>query len=546
MATVRPARRVRLAVPSLTIATTVGILARLSVLTSRPGLFRDDAWVIAPVRASGSTQLHLTWTFPGFALLERAIASLDPASTLIVQLLPFVAGVLAIPVLAWAVASVLGDRTKALVVATVLGLSPVALTYSGRAKPYTLELLAGAVLLVLAERARASQRTADLWRFALGCTVGVAISFAVLPVVVGGWIAVGWSAPRVAAAQRRVLGIGGTAALAAGAIVALTFHGTPPSLHAFWSPFYVDTASPGAFLRSLERIGGGLVHGFFDAPLLRADHPVASLVTLAALLALLVVARRFARRLGEVAIAPLATLGTAFALAALRVVPLGTGRTDLVLTGAVAIVLAGGLASDASLRRGCVTTLSSIAVSVGALAVVVASFTVSAPTYPTTEWGALAHALSHVQAGPGSAGGGPELVDVVVDAPLRYDWALDPSGLGHPTFVLSNDHEPGYTVRSNEPDLFVAPADPGDPDFAPAAWAATITADARGPWSTAGVEFFGITAQVVNPTTGPLGGGARTIHRSPLYLALLADGWRAGPTTFGQGVFVQVLTRANL
>jgi hypothetical protein len=163
-------------------------------------------------------------------------------------------------------------------------------------------------------------------------------------------------------------------------------------------------------------------------------------------------------------------------------------------------------------------------------------------------WNAVVAPIAAVRAVPTSSkdtAPGPELADIVIDAPLRYDWAIDPGGLAAPQFRITNATEPGYTVTSPSPALFVTPADPGDATYVPQLWAKQLTAASAGPWQRSAIVFFGITEQVVNPTTGPLGSGARVIHRSPLYNALLADGWVGQRTYFKPGVFAQVLVRSN-
>jgi len=543
-------RFVVLAHSSVVILFLIGLVARLQGLTTTSGLFRDDAWVIAPVRAPGAIATRLTWTFPGFAYLERSIAAISPTSTLLAQALPFLAGIAALPVLWWMIRQVIDQPRHALAIATIVALSPIALTYSTRAKPYAVELLLGAVLLVMAEHTRQRPTTRNLVQFIASSIVATFISFAVLPVLVGGWVAVGWSTPKGRGDQTRVLSAMAAAGGGAGLIVLALFHGTPPSLHAFWEPFYVSYDSPQAFLRSLEHIFGGIPHGLFGTALLQANHPLASLVSLMVIVLLIGLARRFARSGGEVALAPLATVGAAFALAALRIVPLGTGRTDEVLYPAIALIIAGGLATPVALRRGCVTGVAGGAVGLWSLIIVILSFTTNAPQYPTMAWNAVVAPIAAARVMPTPSkdtAPAPETTAFVIDAPLRYDWAIDPGGLAAPEFHITNATEPGYTVNvsTGTEGLFVAPADPGDATYLPQRWATQLTAASAGPWQRSAIVFFGITEQVVNPTTGPLGSGARVIHRSPLYTALLADGWVGERTFFKPGVFAQVLVRSN-
>jgi hypothetical protein len=385
-------------------------------------------------------------------------------------------------------------------------------------------------------------------QFIAASVVATFISFAVLPVLVGGWVAVGWSTPKGRSDQARVLSAMAAAGVGAGLVVLAFFHGTPPSLHAFWEPFYVSYNSPQAFLQSLEHIAGGIPHGLFGTAILQANHPLASLVSLLVIVLLIGLTRRFARSGGEVALAPLATLGAAFVLAALRVVPLGTGRTDEVLYPAIAVIIAGGLATPVALRRGCVTGVAGGAVGLWSIIIVILSFTTNAPQYPTMAWSAVVAQIAAGRAVPNppkDSAPGPETIAIVIDAPLRYDWAIDPGGLAAPRFHITNATEPGYTVTSPSPALFVAPADQGDATYVPQLWAKQLTAASAGPWDRSAIVFFGITEQVVNPTTGPLESGVRVIHRSPLYNALLADGWVGQRTFFKPGVFAQVLVRSN-
>ncbi len=512
----------------------VGLIARLPGLSSGSGLFRDDAWVAAPSRGSFGQAANLVSTFPGFSLGLWPWLHLTAPSVLAAQLPAFVAGLAALPAVWWMLRRFAVAPWIAAAVSVAISLSPVVITYSTRVKPYTAELVIAALLFGLST-ARSSRF--GWWTLGLVSIVGFTISFATAPTIAACWLAVLIHERKTPSFVRNVLAPAGTVGALSLMVLGLAWHPVPPSLRAFWQPFFIDFSSAGSLARSAQHLLGGLSSGLTGAPLLTTTRPLTTLVALSVLVVLTVLFGMAiaAKRLEGVA--PVAVLAFAIGLAGVHLVPLGGGRTDEVLYPALGILIAFGLERLAEVRSGGLHRLVGVFVAVATALVLLAGVSVHRAQYPVSD---LDGALASSREAPFA-----QAVVSVMDAPLRYNFAWSGFAATVPTAQVmlqaTATNEAGYTVKlgPNQPKLFVASADHGDSTYHPDAWVAKV---ARRVSKGETITFFSITEQVVNPTTGPLPGQATDPHRSPFWKAFLAAGWKPGPLGVVRGVFFQVLT----
>ena len=384
-------------VPAILVAiTVVGAIVRVTGLGTA-GLFYDDAWFALPARVGIGTALKMVVTTPGYTLVQSAWISLGPAGNLWPKVLPFVLGVLAPPAGYWLARRLQLPRWAALVTAALLAAAPAAFEYSVRVKEYEADLLLAVVVLVAVEAARRRRTTTSIVMVAVVSVVAVAMSSSLIVVVTGSWVALLLA---VLADRRR------TAALVvAGAITAvicglqslwISTH-IPNRLTTFWIATDRLVGKPFSgphLLHTLALTPGGLAQGFLGTPLPTGQFPLvwqishaaeAGLIALGVLEAAVVIvliqpslAAAVRRRAADPAMALLApslTVVVAVLLWLVGIVPLGTGRTDLVLYPAIAVLLSSGLVRLADRLRStgsiAASTRRTIAVGVACIAALV-------------------------------------------------------------------------------------------------------------------------------------------------------------------------------
>jgi hypothetical protein len=344
----------------LVLLTALAVWLRVPAL-GPSSLWLDDAWQALTARTDDPLVTGLT--APGWsALLDAVLAVFGPTSTLAAQALPFTFGVIAVP-LAFAAARILRLAPgPALVAATVLAVSPMAVAMSTRVKPYTADIALS--LVVLAVGWVVSQRATRRAGLVLAATSAgaVVVSAAVLTSVVGAWAVV------LLAAWRR-----GTVRFAARPAVALAaFLGvwwllvlrpaTTPALRDYWSAQFPDDA---------QQLGQLLLDAVRGLAPLPAPLTAAVLV----LAAVVVAVRRPVLLL-------LLTTPTVVAVVAacLHLAPLGGERTDVHLYASWALLVAA--AADVVGRRIALRRLLAAAVVVALLGVGLAH---PAVTYPSED-----------------------------------------------------------------------------------------------------------------------------------------------------------------
>ncbi len=528
-------RRFRAVSPTtlLVVGFVAGVIARVPGLTTGSGLFRDDAWVAAPAETSFGHAATLVSTFPGFSLGLWPWLHLMAPSVLAAQLPAFLAGLAVLPALWWVLRRFSVEPWIAAVVAVALSLSPVVITYSTRVKPYTAELVLAALVLGLSTTR--SPRF-GWWLLGLVTMLAFAVSFATAPVIGAAWLVIAMRERKSPAFVRSVLRPAAAVGLWSLFILWLTWHPVPPSLKAFWQPFFIDWSTPSSIARSAQHLLGGLSSSMTGAPLLTTSRPLTTLVALSVLVSLsaLCVIGVWVKRL-EV-LAPTLVMVFAVILSGLHLVPLGSGRTDEVLYPALAILLAFGLSTLCDLKHVHLQRVVSVGVCLATLMVLVTSVTVHRAQYPLSD---LNGALIQAEFMPGQ-----DRSVAVIDAPLRYNFAWSGFAATKPParvdLVVTSTNEAGYTVElaHGQPQLFVAGADHGDSTYHPFRWVREVSK--RVPPGES-ITFFSITEQVVNPTTGHLPGQALDPHRSPFWKAFIHAGWKPGRFGVVRGVYFQTL-----
>ena len=411
-------------------------------------------------------------TAPGYTLAERAWIQLHPGSSLWAQLPALVLGVVAVAAAYGLVRTYGLPRWLGLAAALVVTVSPVAIVYATRVKEYSADFVLGCALLALGEMARRRPRP-------VGLLVGLAalsvlsffVSASTAVVVAGVWTALLIDAASDRTRRRPVL-LSGTAAAAACAVVAAVFlRHLPPALHTFWRTmgFFPQGSSAGNLVVDLRNVGTSLLGGLGiwpgPAPAYLSNMAVGPLRTAVFVVAAgLMVAGLWARR---AALAPVLVLGWALVAWGVSVVPLGTGRTDVVVYPALLLLMALGAGQLTTVLRPRMQ-LVGIAVVVAWAALLVVGPGTDRPSYPAIDTAALAGTIAaHHRAG-----------DLVVVAPgARFPWAY--GELSKPQVRFGGQWDQGFTVRSGDPDTFVAPECAIEPGYDPDAWSRVVESASR-------------------------------------------------------------------
>jgi len=214
-------------------------------------------------------------------------------------------------------------------------------------------------------------------------------------------------------------------------------------------------------------------------------------------------------------LAPTLALGAALALCAAGVIPLGTGRTDEVLYPELILLFGSGLQQLSHwVKARCRDSVWVRSASHGVAIIAVLSLVLGGAgvdnRYNSVDVGALAHRVEQ-QLRPGD--------HVVVDAFLRYDWAL--SVEAQPRIVLGSAWMSGFSVLSTQPDVFVVPSFAAEGGVQDRAWARNLTRYRR-------IWYLQTTLQ----------------RPSALLLKLRGDGWRTGGEIRATGCMALLLQRA--
>jgi len=306
-----------------------------------PSLWLDDQWVAL-------LAAQAPWSFlfsapipcpPGFALLEQLARRLLGDADWALQVLPFAAGILTVPLLGWVTFRLTGERLLGLAVATLLAGSPVLAAFSLRVKPFSLDALVATALLNLAV---AGMHRPGVRGLACLCALAAIAPLLSFPAILVGpplVAATGWSvlgATESTGARRRpvvALLVAYAGALAAAAWL-LAGRGNP-ALFQHWRSFYLPLLEPALLPEFLAGAG----ERFFT---LAFPEPLGALALLVPAGIAVLWHRRPTRPLG-MALAAL-YVGVA-AASALGRFPVGGGRTDLFSYSVTLLCVAAALAA---------------------------------------------------------------------------------------------------------------------------------------------------------------------------------------------------------
>ncbi len=475
---------------ALVVVTAVGAVIRAEGLTSL-GLYRDDAWAAMSSRVGIGTAWHMWVTAPGFYLLERSFIGLHSGATWWDQIPPLVAGIAAIPAIYFLARHFGFHRVAGLVLALVVCVSPVCIIYSTRVKEYGVVFLVTCAVLAMGETTR---RTPDRTRLVVLAAVSVVafvVSASLGPVIAGVWIALGLLAVRERRNLRQVIVNGAVVAGACGAVAAVFYSHISPALARFWNGAFITHGSAGDFLSSLRASLWGLYAKVLH---LSAGVTAVQLVILLVVLGLSVLGMHRNAAMLAPACAVLVALGAS----ALRVAPLGTGRTDEYIYPALLLLLASGVVRLWAVIGGGIGTEERrvVGFALAVLSMLMAGALmgqaiVTTPPYPGVAVPALAAALRR-NVEPGD--------HIVVGELARYPWAYYED---HPLRLrFGIDWSTNFTVVSTDPDVFIVPSEYYEGGSQPVRWANAMSRYRR-------VWFVESPPLSLNPT----------------YAALVHDGW---------------------
>jgi hypothetical protein len=332
-------------------------------------LFFDDAWQALVVKAHSFREVMLvSLTAPGYTLLLRGWFELVGFSELGAQL-PSVFFAVLLPGAAYLIARRRGlNRLAALLGGALLLSSPVLLTYATHVKQFSLNAFLGLVLVSYAWLIIDEGGTARRWVLLLVlASCATIMSGAVSPVAVGVLLAAA-VADTVRGPRHRgwsLAALGGYALFGAAWWLLYLHHAVNPSLVDIWRDFYIGHDGPLTFLRDVTVALVRLADGFTSVPVW-ISCPALFLATLVG-----------ARRRWATTLLLLCPVTIAVAVAALRLGPLGAGRTDTQLFPAMALLIAYG-ANDLVKTR---TVQIELAVAVGLISLLPVLVPVAVP-YP--------------------------------------------------------------------------------------------------------------------------------------------------------------------
>jgi hypothetical protein len=156
-----------------------------------PSLWIDDAWVSLLYKVDSISDVRrISVASPGFVALLKLWFNIGGFSNFRAQAPAFAFGVLGAPVLYFTARSWRLGRAAALFAGGLLVVSPVHMRYSARVKAFTLEALAAAVLLLIADRLCSDPLRRSRWyAFAIAAAIATALSAPLVIIAVPGFVA---------------------------------------------------------------------------------------------------------------------------------------------------------------------------------------------------------------------------------------------------------------------------------------------------------------------------------------------------------------------
>jgi hypothetical protein len=162
----------------------VGLVTLGALLQRLPGLqpvslWLDDQWV-AVLATTAPMSLVLTGDYPcppGFVLLLRAVVLFAGGGELQLQMIPFLAGLAVIPLLAWVTTRATGNVALGIIAAVLIAGNHTLAVYGLRVKPFTFDALATTILLALAVTFLTRERTRTFAALAASAAIMPLLSF---------------------------------------------------------------------------------------------------------------------------------------------------------------------------------------------------------------------------------------------------------------------------------------------------------------------------------------------------------------------------------
>ncbi|MCA8955856.1 MAG: hypothetical protein KDC87_07270, partial [Planctomycetes bacterium] len=256
----------------------LGVAVAVAVWKRAPALDPDSLWVddlwvalaCSRLDLAALRELHLP-TPLGFLGASKLVAQWSGDPELGFQLVPFTAGLVQIPLFAWLVRRVTGDRSIAVVGALLAASNPVAAEYAVRVKQFVPEQLVSTVLLLAALPVlREPDHTAARWRLVAAVGIGVLFSFGavLLAVCLLHTLPLAWLR-RPGLLRRCAPILVGDALLAVYWLVELR-RNRSAGLRAFWSDHYLGGVDGASLLRFAEHVMLHFPVKVFALPLLVA------------------------------------------------------------------------------------------------------------------------------------------------------------------------------------------------------------------------------------------------------------------------------------
>ena len=412
------------------------LLLRLTAF-SPPSLWLDDEWVALLVRHATLPLLLLGKlpASPGFILALRSATALLGEGEWQLQVVPFLAGLLAILLLGVLALRVTGSHALGFAAAAILAANPLLATYSVRVKQFTLDAFVTLVLLSLAVMCL---RTPTLSRFVClvaGAVLLLPVSFISLFLALLLVNAIGLTmfmdrARDKAATRRPLLAVWGGFNLGALAICWFLMLGRGnPSLYHFWRNFYLPTESAAGAASFMVHLGKGLFTNAFP------DH-FGWLAVLIPVGLFRLLRRPTWRPLG---IALLGLYLVVIVASGLRLYPIGGGRTDLYIAPVSILLVAAAAHMEGRLGR-----VLTPAVAVASVGICLVSLRGMHPEYPDTgSWQTMEKVNELVRDG---------------DALVIYPWsnyAVGYYGRWPARLVEVEDSTNGFYVELDRPDTLV-------------------------------------------------------------------------------------------
>jgi hypothetical protein len=320
---------------------TVAAAIRPALFLRPHSLWLDDAWPALVVKADSLRDFLLAaGTAPGFALLLRTWLGVVGFTELHAQMLPFVAGVAAPPLL-YVVALRRGFAPRPAMIATaLLSASAVRATYSTHVKQYSIELLIAVLILFVSLGLVDRRSSGRLWFATAGSCVIATVFSGSLAVVAAPRQVVAAQTPIVRRSPHRTRAVVLTVGFAVFALMwwaAIIRPAVNPALVAFWEGHYIELDG----VRALSTTVVGLRRLFFQFVPSAGTAWIPAAFFVAGLVRLFQRDRAVASVLGLPVVA-------ALALAAAHRAPIGT-RTDQYLYAFLALATAIGVDEAISL-----------------------------------------------------------------------------------------------------------------------------------------------------------------------------------------------------